>query len=352
MAKIKDEDLVFHFLNVGFGDNIVVELPKKPSGKRSIGIVDCYKGAKTQKYLDRINAIRPFDEVAFVCATHPHYDHVAGITGLLEKATTRPNEFWDSGFRHASATYKKILEAVRDNGISMTRVSSGMEWYFGKIRVTALAPSVSLRNRYGTYGIDMNNASVVLRFEHCEENVVTVESLRYQGNADPELAQDAGAGVVILGGDAEFDSWAKISEEYPCIISSSKNKPLVKKMVNLLKCAVVKVSHHGSMHSAPLDIYERMSPKIAVVSNKQETSSKTTSTGTLSRKLFPHDTTALALREVGAEVVTTDGSYEQLHGTDFAHTGTVVVVVPPGKRPRYTKLTDTIAGTPTPVTDV
>ncbi len=343
MANIKDSDLIFHFINVGFGDSIAVELPTDEDGKRYIGIVDCYSATKTKKYLKKIYDARPFDGVRFICATHPHLDHIGGIKSLMTDDDYRPAQFWDSGFRHSSATYQKILKTVHEEGIEMHRVSSGMEWYFGKVRVTALAPSMSLRLRYATYGVDMNNASIVLRFEHCTDDVVAIESLRYEGTLDPELERSAGNSVAILAGDAELDSWAQVGDEYPTITSTSKNDPLVKKMVNLLNCSLLKVAHHGSMHSAPLDILERMSPSVAVVSNKQQTSTLNLPDESYERKLFPHRITSLALKEVKAEVLTTDAVFDDDGNVQSAE-GSVIAVISQGGKARVKKLDDTASG--------
>lgn len=331
---IQPDDLLFHVLNVGNGDAIVVELPAGPDGKRRLGIVDCANSAKVLNYVGTLSDRRPFSDVAFICATHPHGDHINGIAPLLRKPLTSPQWFWDSGFRHRSTTYLRILEAVRDRGVNMIRVSSGMEWYLGSVRVTVLAPSVALRNRYATFGVDMNNASVVLRFEYCTDNAVTVQSRRYAGTADPTLAED-GSPVAILAGDAEFDSWACITEEYPHLEKTDENEPLVKKMVNLLKCDFLKVAHHGSMHSAPLEAYERMKPGLAVISNRQKPSGTTPDGET--RYLFPHRITEAALAEVESRVVTTDGTG-----------GTVVVALRPGRKLRHAQLGDAIDAHPTP----
>ena len=117
-------------------------------------------------------------------------------------------------------------------------------------------------------------------------------------------------------------------------------------MVNLLNCWLLKVSHHGSMHAAPLDVYERMTPSVAVISTRQEESIKMILGRMHLRELFPHRTTSLALKETGAVVLTTDGSTER-KGSPFAHEGTVVAVIPrPGAKPRYTKLRDKAKTTP------
>jgi hypothetical protein len=38
-----------------------------------------------------------------------------------------------------------------------------MRRFIGNTEVTVLTPSIALRNRYDTYGIDVNNASISLR---------------------------------------------------------------------------------------------------------------------------------------------------------------------------------------------
>lgn len=229
----------------------------------------------------------------------------------------------------------------------MVRVSSGMEWYFGRVRITALSPAVRLRNRYATYGVDMNNASVVLRIEHTKENAVLMRSQEYKGNKSKEASRNAGKSVVILAGDAEYDSWSYITQEYPMIERTSAHDPAVSKMINLLKCSVIKVAHHGSMHSSPLDVYEKLKPKYAVVSCLQEESKKKSTGGrVITRNLFPHRSAEIALEEIGAQIKTTDGSYEKNNSLTGAHPGTLQIVVPPGKTPWIVKLDDDTKSVP------
>ena len=353
MSKpIKPEDLIFHFLNVGFGDNILVEFPVDEKGERSYGLVDCRNSEKTEDYLDELRKVRPGSpELKFVCATHPHYDHISGIPAFLKSENYKVKEFWDSGFRHKSQTYLKILDSLLINGIELNRMSSGVERYFGKVQVTALAPSIRLRNKYATYGVDMNNASVVLRFEHHGEDVISMKSEEYTGNASLEAEREAGRSVVILAGDAEYDSWAHITEEFPKLERTSENDPLVKKMVNYLACSVLKVSHHGSMHSAPLDVYEKMKPEKAVISTEQEESTKNICGSSRTRGLFPHILSVTALEECGAEICTTDGCYEAANTASQKKPGSVIVVVPPGGKPRIKKLDDTSKTVPKVITE-
>jgi beta-lactamase superfamily II metal-dependent hydrolase len=346
---IEPEDLVFHILNVGFGDNILIEFPVDDEGKRYYGIVDCRSSGKTKEYLEKLMALRPGKaNLKFICATHPHYDHISGIRPFLTDGRFRPEQFWDSGFRHNSQTYLRILESVYLEGIEMIRVSSGMERYFGNVQITALAPSMFLRNRYATYGVDMNNASIVLRIEHHGEEAVMMRSREYAGGKSLEAEREAGKSVVILAGDAEYDSWSHVTQEFPRLERTTSHEPLVKRMVNYLSCAAIKVAHHGSMHSSPLDVYEKMAPENAVISTKQEKSTKTIDGSQLTRGLFPHQSAVIALEECGAQILTTDGSHEESRGLPNAHPGSIIIALPPAGKPQLTKLQDASTETPEP----
>jgi beta-lactamase superfamily II metal-dependent hydrolase len=338
--NIKPEDLVISILNVGFGDNIVIRFPRQANGTYPVGIVDCYKAQKTKDYI-RDHTGNSF-RIEFICATHPHKDHILGINSVLNEPGFEPAEFWDSGFRHNSNTYRTILTTLRSKQTRTIRASSGMERYFGNVSVTVLAPSMLLRNRYASYGVDMNNASIVLRLEHHSRDVLEIKSEEYTGNISQEDIRKAGKSVAILAGDAEFDSWSHITQEFPKLEKQDAHKPLVSKMINYLACHTIKVAHHGSMHSSPLDVYEKMSPNLAVISNKQKLS--TSAVGT--RNLFPHNLSIRALEECKADIRTTDGTYEASISNNQPQHGSIVIAIPPGGKPRWRKMNDNSSNAP------
>ena len=79
--NIKDNDLVISVLNVGFGDNIVVRFPIGKDNKYPVGVVDRYNAKKTMDYIE-LHTGDSFN-MEFICATHPHRDHILGINTLL-----------------------------------------------------------------------------------------------------------------------------------------------------------------------------------------------------------------------------------------------------------------------------
>ena len=335
--NIQPNDLVISILNVRFGDNIVIRFPREADNTYPVGIVDCYRAEKTKEYI-KIHTENLF-RVEFICATHPHRDHILGINSLLTDKDFDPLEFWDSGFRHNLNQYRTILTTLKSKSTRTIRASSGMERYIRNVSITVLAPSMLLRNRYATYGVDMNNASIVLRLEHHSQDVLDIKSEEYVGNMSKEDIRNAGKSVAILAGDAEFDSWSHITQEFPRLEKQAEHKPLVNKIINYLACHTIKVAHHGSMHSSPLDVYEQMSPNLAVISTKQELSTSVVGT----RNLFPHESSILALKECKADILTTDGSYEaSVSNLNQPQQGSIIIAIPPGGSPHWGKMGDGI----------
>ncbi len=253
------QDLFVHVVDVAHGDAIILELPSyradAPMGRYAI--VDtgrpekAYRGRVTN-YLKTLidlrnhgesqnpNASQGF-EIEFVCITHPHSDHFGGLSNLLNDKLFdgRIRQFWDCGFRTTSLTYNRLLERIAaDDRIVYERIAAGFECELGDVRVSALAPSLDLRNRFDTFGVDRNNASVVLRIQHKRS-------------------------IAILAGDAYLESWGKILEEFPRrtkITYARGASPQRSEGVNQLNCQLLKAAHHGSKHGTNLEVLEKLTP--------------------------------------------------------------------------------------------
>ncbi len=261
----KNKDLKLHFINVNHGDAIIIEFPDYGSAEKAhFAVVDL--GAKlkeerafTAEYMKSLIELRKAGdneldyEIDFVCVTHPHDDHYGGLGRFMKEFADPVNEdnnkirsFWDCGFRTSAIKYNKALKEIAQNeNLTFTRVSSGSEFEFGETRITVLGPSVDLRNRFDTYGIDRNNASVVLK-------------IKYKRS------------YVILTGDAEFASWGKITEEFPRMrsikfFSDALGLAKRRETADQLKCDLLKLSHHGSKHGTSLEYLERLKPNHIVI---------------------------------------------------------------------------------------
>jgi beta-lactamase superfamily II metal-dependent hydrolase len=266
-VTLHKDTLSVHILNVGDGDSIVVELPEEASSRSHL-VIDCYIGNKTIEYLKKLDAKR----LKLVVATHPHLDHIAGLLSVLKAFPNNVEQFWDSGFRHTSNTWYELMDYLKNKPeILFLRPTSGLSTLMSGVEITVLAPSIYLRNRYGTYGVNINNASIVLKLTYAEHS-------------------------AILCADAQWDSWAKMTEEFPHFEKTSD--PLqhikVEKDFLPLKCHAMKVAHHGSKHGTALEAIERLRPKYAAITCAEP-----------SRYDFPHELATGALKDLETDFKTT-----------------------------------------------
>lgn len=230
-----------HILDVGHGDTIILEIPVKQSEK-VYGVIDCIKfDDVTLPYLEELGV----NELAFVCSTHPHLDHIGDVQKLLEYYTGKVGEYWDSGKEHTSDTYMDLTEYVWDNDIPTEFVRSGSRVRFGRTNLHIFSPPTKLfLDEKESYNI--NNASIVIMVEH-------------------------GLSKILLGGDAQFANWANVRVNHR----------------DFLKAHALKLSHHGSKHGNFLECFEAIKPNYAIIS-----------AGTRDLTKFPHQSTIDALHEI------------------------------------------------------
>lgn len=263
-VKLKNDTLSLHVLNVGDGDSIVIELPKE-DGNRCHIVVDCARADKTIDYLQKLGATT----LKLVVATHPHSDHIDGLKAVMREYSNI-EQFWDSGFRHNSDTWYELIQYLKDTrkDVIFIRPTSGMTITIAGVEITVIAPSIYMRNRYDTYGVNINNSSIVLKLTYADTS-------------------------MILGADAQWDSWGKVTEEFPHYEKTTNPEQHIKleKTFNPLDCFFMKASHHGSKHGTALEVAERLSPKHAAIS-----------CGKPSRHDFPHKLAVEAFTEIDSNI--------------------------------------------------
>lgn len=76
---------------------------------------------------------------------------------------------------------------------------------------------------------------------------------------------------LLLGGDAQFTSWAQTTVDFPDL-QQTQNAPLAKELrsargKDYLTADLIKISHHASKHGINLELLERVGAPIALVSS-------------------------------------------------------------------------------------
>jgi hypothetical protein len=133
-------------------------------------------------------------------------------SGTCTSPRTPPADPRGRTFRFTGTTYRNLIIEVenqgRTHGLRLLRPTAGFELFHAEASISVLSPSISLRNRYDTYGVDINNASVVMRVTY----PVDKPSSQYPKTGGPPPAGDAApdSTTVILGGDAQSDAWGQL----------------------------------------------------------------------------------------------------------------------------------------------
>ncbi|WP_094549458.1 ComEC/Rec2 family competence protein [Petroclostridium xylanilyticum] len=210
--KKQDPDaLKIHFIDVGQGDSILVNLPQKFTMLIDAG--NNNDGEKIVRYI-KDQGIKRID---YIVGTHPHEDHIGALDVVIQ--TFDIGKVYMPKVSHNTKTFKDVLLAVKEKGLKVSSPKPG-EIIFDKedLKVQFLAPNAE---KYE----ELNNYSIVTKVTYGETS-------------------------FLLTGDAE-----DVSE-----------KEMLEKFGTGLKANVLKLGHHGSTSSTTPEFLKAVSPEYAVIS--------------------------------------------------------------------------------------
>ncbi len=202
-----------HFLDVGQGDSIFIELPDEKTMLIDAG--ENYHGEGIKNYIGDCG----YSRIDYLVATHPHADHIGSMAYIV-----RNMDIGSVYMPKAAAntkTYEKLLESISDKGLRVTSAKAGL---------TIAEESDYTINVVAPVTIDednLNNSSAVIK-------------LIYKNN------------TFLFTGDAEKEELETITAD--------------------ISADVLKVGHHGSTTSTTEEFLDEVKPTYAVISAGEDNS--------------------------------------------------------------------------------
>lgn len=202
-------ELEVYFIDVGQGDSVLVVCDNEAM------LID----GGTSQYSRKIYSFlkeHGIEHLKYIVATHPHEDHVGGLSAALSYADCdellTPVETSDNTY------YQKLIQKAEDQLVTVTVSKDGDTYSLGEAGIQVLGPTDELPD-------DVNNNSLVFRMDYKDTS-------------------------FLFTGDAE-----QLEEQL-----------LLYNHYDELNVDVVKVAHHGSYNSASSAWFKAVQPKYAIVS--------------------------------------------------------------------------------------
>ena len=199
--------LKVHYLDVGQGDSIFVELPNNET--MLIDAAESYQSENIINYLKNLN----YQKIDYVIGTHPHTDHIGGLKDIIN--TFEIGKIYMPKIVSTTKTYESLLMAIKDKNLKINTAKAGTSIIdTDTLKINILAPNNS------TY-TELNNYSVVTKITY-------------------------GTTKFLFMGDAEKLSENEIKEN--------------------VTADVIKIGHHGSNTSSSIDFIKKVNAKYGIIS--------------------------------------------------------------------------------------
>ena len=237
MANTARAEIEVHFLDVGQGDCAIIICDGEAM------IIDGGPVSASQYVYSYIRNTLGLDNISLMVATHPHDDHIGGLSAVLNAVPV--NLILSPVTEHSSIPFSFILKYADQQGTPIIVPSDGDEYQLGSSTITILLCYPEAWTE--------NDMSIVLRIDY-------------------------GDNSFLFTGDAQsLAEYMLLDSQLP------------------LQADVLKVGHHGSKTSSTLEFLQAVSPSYAIIS-----CGKNNSYG------HPHQVTIDALNAMNVCILRTD----------------------------------------------
>ncbi|MDF2656077.1 MAG: hypothetical protein K0R19_2551 [Bacillota bacterium] len=262
-----------HFVNVGYGEAILIEKDEfyllVDGGTNRDEEYEAPGAVRITDYLRRIGV----SKIDMIIATHIHDDHIGGLPEVIRSfsadeilinlkppvlaqdmvdtfESVRKGNLSGNLFKRALSSYGEMVSLCKEKGIPIQQidVDAGAVSPVSGLELEFLTPGRKLQD-------EMNEA---YQYLYAEQDTEKAEALFYnidkrENSNSIALRVKAGRAAVLLSGD-KVDGWDAILEKH----------------TDHLDCGILKVTHHGQIDGLPEAMIKVARPDHFVICSSQD----------------------------------------------------------------------------------
>lgn len=249
--QFEADKMIVHYIDVGQGDSILIQVNNKNL------LIDAGPKSDNKKFLNYLSDLN-LEKLDYIIATHPHEDHIGNMSDVIDDYKVL--NFYAPKVQTTTKTFEKMVESLKSKNLKINVLKKGIDSInLGEnTKITVFSPTKDLYE-------DLNNYSPVIKIEYGKT------SFLFTGDAEKDVEKE----ILASNGDISAD--------------------------------VLKVGHHGSSTSTTQDFLNKVHPIIGVISVGQDNSYNHPNDDTLKR-LTENKITIYRTDKDGTVVLSSDGS--------------------------------------------
>lgn len=212
-TNISNNNLIkIHYIDVGQGDSIFIELPNKQSMLIDAG--ESSKGNIVASYISNMG----YSKIDYIVGTHPHTDHIGGLAHIINSFSI--SKVYMPKSVSTSKTYENLLNTIAQKGLKITSAKAGVNIINdGMLSVNIIAPT----KEYS----DLNNSSAVVKITYGNRQFLFMGDV--ETKSENNIISNVSADVIKVGHHGSDTSSGqafvnKVKPKYAIIMVGSNNK--------------------------------------------------------------------------------------------------------------------------------
>ena len=249
--QIESNKMIVHYIDVGQGDSILIQVNNKNL------LIDAGPKSDKKKLLDYLSSLN-LNKLDYVIATHPHEDHIGNMADVIDDYNVLA--FYAPKVQSTTKTFEQMVESLKSKNLKINVIKKGTDSInLGEnTKVTVFSPTKD-------YYEDLNNYSPVIKIEYGKT------SFLFTGGAQKDVEKE----ILATNEDISAD--------------------------------ILKVGHHGSSTSTTKDFLNKVNPSIGVISLGKDNTYNHPNDGTIKR-LNQNKVTIYRTDKNGTVILSSDGS--------------------------------------------